>query len=618
MATFAVPDGAPKNTITVGVFKGVDLTNSPTAVSDMQSPNAVNMIRDVPGKVRKRMGYEVVKDYGAKINGCHTYRGETSGFLIHAGTDLYSGDTVIYSGMNNARSRSWQLAEKLCIADGKALLVYDIAEGTIGKASDNAYVPLVTIAKSPNGGGTSYEEFNLLGSGFREKFLSDGTSTAYQLSVNDLADTTVKAWVTNSQGDRIEKVENTDFTVDRPNGIVNFSTAPNVSPVTGEDNVEIQAYKKTDDYADRINKCDTGILYGIGGNMDRLFVSGNPDYINYDWYSNQYDPTYFPDTGYSTIGTSKSAIMGYSIINSFLATHKDERETEQCIILRNGELVESKPVFKVTNALQGAGAVSKHSFQYLETEPLYLTRSGIHAVTTPDSGEKYSQNRSYYINEVLNTGLENAYSCVYNDMYLLCMNDTDGTVYILDGLQGITEPNEPYATRQYASFVCKNIHANVMWNYDNRLYFGDESGNVFRFFDNPSDPDNYNDNGAPIYAVWETKDIDGGSFFKYKTFKYLAVQLASALRTSVRISYLKKGVWTLLKEDSLTATYLMFSKLVFSRFSFSSDNTPRTVSTKMRIKKIDKVRFKFENDTVNEPFGVFNYALEYTVNSDIK
>nr|MCR5256093.1 hypothetical protein [Acetatifactor sp.] len=156
------------------------------------------------------------------------------------------------------------------------------------------------------------------------------------------------------------------------------------------------------------------------------------------------------------------------------------------------------------------------------------------------------------------------------------------------------------------------------WTYDNRLYFGDDNGNLFRFYDTPDDPDVYNDNGAPIYAVWETKDIDGGSFFKYKTFKYLAVQLASALRTSVRISYLKKGVWTLLKEDSLTATYLMFSKLVFSRFSFSSDNTPRTVSTKMRIKKIDKVRFRFENDTVNEPFGVFNYALEYTVNSDIK
>ena len=50
-------------------FKGVDLYNSPSNVDDSRSPDAPNMVRDVPGKVRKRMGYEKIDQYPGRING---------------------------------------------------------------------------------------------------------------------------------------------------------------------------------------------------------------------------------------------------------------------------------------------------------------------------------------------------------------------------------------------------------------------------------------------------------------------------------------------------------------------------------------------------------------------
>ena len=163
-------------------------------------------------------------------------------------------------------------------------------------------------------------------------------------------------------------VEDTDYTVDLETGVITFTTAPGLSPVTGEDNVRITAYRTVEGYADKINKCTIGILYGANGGHDRLFLSGNPDYINYDWFSGQYDPTYFTDTSYSMLGSSSSAIMGYSVINGYLATHKDFHEKDQNIILRQGDLVDNKPVFRIVNTLQGAGAVAKYSFAYLETE----------------------------------------------------------------------------------------------------------------------------------------------------------------------------------------------------------------------------------------------------------
>ena len=56
MTTFKVPSSPKKSILTIDEFLGVDFTNSPANVDIKRSPNAVNMIRDVPGKIRKSMG----------------------------------------------------------------------------------------------------------------------------------------------------------------------------------------------------------------------------------------------------------------------------------------------------------------------------------------------------------------------------------------------------------------------------------------------------------------------------------------------------------------------------------------------------------------------------------
>ena len=64
------------------------------------------------------------------------------------------------------------------------------------------------------------------------------------------------------------------------------------------------------------------------------------------------DVTYWPDTNYSVVGSNRSAIIGYSIINNYLATHKDENESIQTIVLRSGEITDDIVYFKVVNNLQ--------------------------------------------------------------------------------------------------------------------------------------------------------------------------------------------------------------------------------------------------------------------------
>ena len=149
--------------VKIDTFLGADLTNSPANADENRSPDCENMIRDVPGKVRKRMGWQVKQTLDGRINGYHALMGHDP--LVHAGTKLY-------------------------IADGKALLCYD---GTaVTRVDADAYIPTLTIARAPNIGGEEYENANLISPKYREQFLGTENDKVYQMSLVPLDSTPVE------------------------------------------------------------------------------------------------------------------------------------------------------------------------------------------------------------------------------------------------------------------------------------------------------------------------------------------------------------------------------------------------------------------------------------------
>ena len=769
--SFKVPKSPAKSVYQINEFKGVDFSNSPANIDDNKSPNAINMIRDVPDKVRKRMGYETImrfdnlivssatsesiftvgddksveidgtnlidigydeegnpispvntlelmaslslskgktyilssgKEYepsetsrafislvsnseevacgydieytpeenmtvtvnlkfvggidvitvypqiykggfvpdtyipgfsgSHNINGVH-YRRTDTDEIYHVGTYMFKAGEIIYTGANDHISHSWQFSDdknRLFIVDGKKMLMYDDDNGMRPvEDDDESFVPTITIAKEPSGGGTQLDEINLLNSHFIELFtVTEATKTATQffLTFQNL-DEEVDVWVLNSQGTWVKKTKGTDYTFDNTNGIVTFSTAPGKTPLDGEDNVKVQAKFGESDatrHSNQINKCTFGTRFGVNGNFDRLFLSGNPDegLINYDWYSQIWDCTYFPDTGYSVLGSPKSAVVGYSIISNYLAAHKDEMESDLSIILREGDMVDDSPSFRIINTLQGAGAIATNSFAYLCTEPLFLTRSGLYAVTAQDiTGEKYAQSRSFYLNGKLTSedidDLKNSVACIFNDMYLLSV-DHD-RLYVLDGLQPIrTDKSEPYATRQYVAFYCDNLPIHYMWERENRLFFGTQKGTVCRFFNDKNNIHSYNDDGEAIHCQWETPDIDGQLFYKNKSLRYIALRVGAAIATSVEIWVMDRGIWKFVKKDGKFGRYLSFSNLQFSKFAFTGNKTQKVSRTKVRVKRVDKYRLRFINNELDEPFSIYNIANEYTERGNYK
>lgn len=660
--SFNIPKSPAKQVYVSEKFLGADFTSEASTVDDTKSPNVENMIRSVPGKIRKRMGYEKLFDYGAPIYGVH-HLSTTDIWLVHAGTKLYNlfapkggkwidhdenyvvneeennivllngdiTDTMIYDGMAEHRSVSFQLNQQLVILDGTKIRIYD--GHTVQPIENIAYIPTLAISKDYTGGGEDYEPLNLLQPAFIEQFYvkSDQASVkTFQLTFGGLDDTTVKAWLLDGNGDWNEKTEGTHFSVNRTTGVVTFTTAPGASPISGEDNVKIQAYRTVEGYADRINHCTIGAMFGVNGANDRLFVSGNPDqgvngdgdlytFINCDWFSQQYDPTYFADTWYSKLGSDTSAIMGYSIVNNYLAAHKDHNELSQSILIREGDLVDDQPVFKLINTLQGAGAISKYCFSYLSTEPVFLTRLGIFAVTAQDiTGEKYAQDRSYYLEGKLlkEEGLENAFAYTWKDYYILCLNDH---LYILDGLQPMhTDKSRPYATRQYAGFYFTNVPASCFFEINSELYFGSANGCIYKWHTDEKLLASYNDDGEAISAVWETADISEKLFYKKKTYRYLAVRCMPEISSSIEVLAQKNGIWQTIKEDTTTLKYFSYMYFIYSKMTYSTNKTQRVTATKIRLKKLDHVRFRFENNKLNEPLGINDFAVEYTQGGNVK
>jgi hypothetical protein len=81
--SFNIPSSPKKQVYESNNFLGADFTSEASTVDDTKSPNCENVIRSVPGKIRKRMGYELVADYEQPIYGFHYYS-ITDTHLIHA------------------------------------------------------------------------------------------------------------------------------------------------------------------------------------------------------------------------------------------------------------------------------------------------------------------------------------------------------------------------------------------------------------------------------------------------------------------------------------------------------------------------------------------------------
>lgn len=628
MATYKIPDSPKKYKTEYSKFKGVDLSSNPTQVDSTRGAmGTVNLISDSGGFPEKRKGWRVLQSCEAPVNGL--YRGVIKGkeyFLVHGGTKLYQWTDgsikELKSGLTNGKGTAFTLNDKIYVLTGGEYLVFD--GETVKDATADAYVPTTSIANKPEGGGTSFEDVNLLSSKRKNEFCADGSATVYQLDTTDvesIAEVKVDAKVW----------ESSKYTLDGKKGQVKFTTAPPKPSIAGKDNVTITFVKTVEGYKDKIIKCTIAGIYG-GKSQDRVFLSGNPDAQDTDWRCESNNPLYFSDLSYTKVGADGAAIIGYSAISDSQAIIKADDRSETTIYFRgyNIDTTTSKVQFPVRRAAAGAGAVAKRAFAYLPEEPVFLSRTGVFALTSSNiTALQVARNRSYYVDAALTKEehLENACAVVWNGYYVLAVN---GHAYVMDTNQNVAYKPQSYGDYVYECYYWDNFPAVRMMESRGSLYFGTADGKICRLNTDIDTMQAYSDGGTlgedgkitgstAISAEWHTKADDDGDFMTYKTMvkRGSGVMMKPYTRSSIQVyARTERDFGRKIREG--IADIFSWTDIDFSRFTFNSNDAPQVLPFNSKVKKYKTLQLIMKNDAMNEAFGIFGIIKRYTIGTSVR
>lgn len=587
-----------KKTFSIEEFKGVDFSSSPIEIDKRRSPNAKNIINN-NGYNESRNGYKILNTIGNCVNGIwniDTKKGEL--FLAHSGDSLYecSNDfsefVCLLSGMNNARSTGIYFNEYLVIFDGNRTVLYsDFGNGYEAKFLDECgRVPTTSIARDSTGGGTDYEKVNLIcpyqiNTFLPEKIQKETISETGEVVYESIDQTSFILGETEIDEISLvqvlkdtgvwEVIPSSDYTFDG-NNTVTFKSAPGESPVLGRDSVSIKFKKENFENKDKINKCNIATLYGYDGNNNRIFVTGNPDFPNYDFHCEQDDPTYFPDENFTKVGVEP--ITNYlRLADGTLAIQKKQTDTDCTVYYRTSNLLDTVEVFPLTDGVKNIGCISKYANANLLNDPLTLTNQGIFAIIGSNAGEKYAQQRSYYVNKKLmkEENLEEAVAITVAGKYYLAVNNH---MYIADSRYLSYPKHAKTEQYQYEWYYWDNIPARVLCNWNDQLIFGTSDGKVCIF------SDDYLDIDKPVEVYWETPFLELNSSSLAKTIKQVTLILNPGGDCDVTFGYI-------LDDGS--------EEIIVKGYSALTDDFPKTIQEKAKIRKFMFIKFFIKNNTKN-------------------
>lgn len=628
MKPIRIPEQKRPDRVEFNQFKGVDFSTYSGSVATYRSPDALNLIPTSNEQPEKRFGSTLIQQYADKINGLLFLTiGVTTYKLVHHGTSLTLDGTILLStALADARSTYFQMNSALWIFDGAIYWKFYISGVTPTFEAVVGTIPVTVILRDPNeGGGTTYEDVNLLQKKRKNKFcVVTAKAAATQFTLNFIPDTgtEVKAWYLDV--DKITWVQTTNFTVSYSTATITFGFVIGVSPDEGKDNVEIEAERTvTSDgiaTSDFIKKCTIQTLFGLS-TYNQAFISGNPNRKNYMYYCKANNPAFFSDIDYLIIGQDNTAVMGTRKSGSQLAIIKENNYQDATAFLMSGQLTSETDIYgdlivKVTYTVQqgvaGVGAISKYAFADLRDDHLFLSEDGVFALTTNAvTAEKYAQQRSSNVaKRITQVGVLNESQGIsHNGFYYLAC---DGKVYIADASQKFYGKGDTF---EYEWYYWSTLPVRV-WAIDgDDLIYGTVDGKVVKVITVRSEATYYDDANA-INAHWVTPSIDMSYGDLYKTIRHIFTKLLPYTHTGVKIYVMIDGSWELI--DDKVFSLFSFFDIDFNNLTFHSNAENISLATTVKAKRVITTQFKFENNTGGDGFGLQSIVVHYVLKNRIK
>lgn len=597
-------------------FKGLNIAQNETQIQDNQSPDLQNVVPDDRGALDKR--YPVVNLFtaiGLGVTKALTeYKKSTGTINLFAHSDkLYKVDsltlgtyTLLYTGLStNSRIRGFTFNDKFYFLDGTTYRVYD--GSTV--ATVTGYIPTVTIGTPATGGGTLFEQLNLISPGFKQQFSAPGGVTTFQLVYTTLDATTITILVNN-----VAKVEGVDFTVNRTTGVVTFT----VAPTAGTNNVEITAYKTFSGNQDEIFKCTICHIGDIANGIN-IYLTGNPSFIGRDYRSGLKDPTYFPANGFDDVGSNDNPIKGYSRLYGKMIILKKDTIHTRTYLENNGD-----PEYPTETLTGDIGCESTDSICIIDNFPTFLTKKGVYQVVSIDSQNENSTrhisdniDRNANLNGItglLEMGTLSDYVAVdYKEKYWL-MNPTTGIVWLYD--YRYIDDKSPIG--QW--FRLKNIYANCVLNIDDVLYYGDSRKGMINKYDtsNLDYSDTEDSTKTAIDAYWTSKvfDYDTSTNLKLVAKVFFTIKPNNRTSASLYVRSNLRSVFELVK--TIGQSLFVYTLIRYSTFTYAGNTFPQETRVKVKSKKTGYYQIKIQNNILSESLGLLNVAFKFLINREVK
>lgn len=579
---------------------GVDFKNDESLVNLNRSPDALNVYKDYTGEgncIQTRPGYVELADFGEKINGFYIYDIGTA--LVHAGTKLYLWDTfpseaedpeVLSNSMNNAKSSFFIFNDKLYINDGINYLVYD---GALRNVSEDAFIPTTSINRKPAGGGTMYQDVNVLQPKRINTFVGDGTSTEYWLDT---------VGITSVDEVYVDDVLTTDYTVSLTLGKVTFNTAPAAPGLSGVDNVKIVFSKNVSEYSSRIAFCNINQVFD-----NRVFFTGNPLFPNAIFHSELENPAYVSDLSYYQDGTSEAKIKDITVGNNILWVFKEPNQENATVFYHVPTT--SREYGRIYPNKQGnvsTGCYSKAT--NFSDDIVFLSKYGLEGITGNIDQEQLLSHRSSLVdNKMINISNFDEAQMVEWQGYLLVL--VEDYVFLADSRQKFQGING--IEYEWYFWRLENAQPSILKEYNGKLYIGSKNGLIFEF-------KGTNDNGVAINSYWTTPmDSFGYSNMLKTTNKRGGVARIKTIPNGI----IKIAERTNRKDEkditSKSASGFDYANIDYANFEYTTKNESYVVY-KIKEKKFLTISLKFYSDELDKPFGLYSAVLEAFVGGYVK
>lgn len=532
-----------------------------------ESPNMVNFRITDSYKLKKRNGYEPLFDgLGAEIKGM--WYGSLNGsyhFLFACNGHIYKHDLALGTNtdlgtLTDAKTFFFAFNDSVYIMNGYE---YKKWTGTGAIVDVAGYRPKIAIGTPPTGGGTLYEDINLLTGAKHQTFNSTGTATEYTIAeqnVNSIDFVKVNG---------VTKTLTTDYTQDLALGKITFVTAP----ITGQDNVDI-GWTKGTGQRDLVVKNRKALIFG-GQSDTRVHIFGNTDKKNFEYFSalasGLPSAEYFTEFNYNRVGSSEFAItdMIKQYDRAIIFTEKNAWYTYYDSITDSlGNVIANFPVFSLND---GIGCEAFGQSQLILNNPYSIYKGVYEWVSTTVRDERNAVYKSDRIQPSLdNINLKDVITFDNEDLgeyWIIYQNKA----WIYNYRADVWFKFEFYDT--ISSLISIN----------KQMYFGTPTGQIMQI--NKSLLSERSDNGQPINATWEMGFYDLGEEWLRKFLNKTWISLKPENKSKVDVYWETNRDGSVTTSTPINYNNLDFTQLDFRDLSFLTNYNPQPFRIKTKAKK---------------------------------